>query len=442
MNEHAITVDRISKAYQVGASRTRPDTLVGAMQSWATAPLRNFSRIRSLTRAGVNERSPHRDNILWALRNVSFVVEPGEVVGIIGRNGAGKSTLLKVLTRITDPTAGSAEMIGRVSSLLEVGTGFHPELTGRENVYMNGTILGMTKREIDRKFEQIVDFAGVERFLDTPIKRYSSGMQVRLAFSVAAHLEPDILIIDEVLAVGDAEFQKRCVGKMREVAGGGRTVLFVSHNMSAMGQLCTSGLLLSQGSVVTRGNLHDVIQAYMNDLFQTHSEVGDESTRVRVQTAIDGCESEHIWNHGSKLTVQIDVQTCEAMQRPAIDLYFSSSAGRMIFAQSDHLIDTQDDRSIDRQDDHLPGTLRDDVRDRPSRQSDHWRFEFEFVNNGFVSDYMTVDVGFRYSSSTRYLGLWRSVAAVALGPVPSGHTHGRECPVAVPCAVHVDGRAA
>ncbi|MEM1067824.1 MAG: ABC transporter ATP-binding protein [Planctomycetota bacterium] len=417
MTEHAIIADRISKAYQVGAHRARPDTLVGTLQSWLAAPIKNYQHIRSLTNAGRGRRPTNRET-LWALQDVSFEVHPGEVVGIVGRNGAGKSTLLKILTRITDPTSGSADMFGRVSSLLEVGTGFHPELTGRENVYMNGTILGMTKREIDRKFDQIVEFAGVERFLETPIKRYSSGMQVRLAFSVAAHLEPEILIIDEVLAVGDAEFQKRCIGKMREVAGGGRTVLFVSHNMSAIGQLCTSGMLLSDGKVMARGELHEVIEAYMKDLFHTHSEVGDDSTNVSVKTSINGCEDEHVWDHGARLTVHVTVETKETMQRPAIDLYFHSSSGRMIFAQSDRFVD------------------------QPMQSSKRWSFEFEFINNGFVSDYMTVDVGFRYCSSTQYLGLWRSVAAIALGPVPVGHSHGRECPVSVPCAVQVQEMAA
>ena len=342
---------------------------------------------------------------------MTFDVRPGEVIGIIGRNGAGKSTLLKVLSRITDPTSGSAEIRGRISSLLEVGTGFHPELSGRENVYMNGTILGMTKREIDRKFDQIVDFAGVERFLDTPIKRYSSGMQVRLAFSVAAHLDPEILIIDEVLAVGDAEFQKRCIGKMQQVAGDGRTVLFVSHNMSAIGQLCNSGLLLSNGRVTARGNLDHVVHAYMDDLFKTQGNVGNESTKVSVHTTIDGDESQRVWKFDSQLNVRVEVAVDQPIHQPAVDLYFYSSSGRMILARSDHFID------------------------RPQAGASGWVFEFQFVNNGFVADHMTLDVGFRFSSSTRYLGLWQSVAAIALGPVPPGYTHGRECPIAVPCTV-------
>ena len=222
------------------------------------------SEIPNLPAPSPPPAAPESD-ILWALRDVSFEVHEGEVVGIIGRNGAGKSTLLKILSRITEPTHGRAVIRGRVSSLLEVGTGFHPELTGRENIYMNGTILGMRKREIDRKFDEIVDFSGVEKFLDTPIKRYSSGMQVRLAFAVAAHLEPEILIIDEVLAVGDAEFQKKCLGKMQDVARGGRTVLFVSHNMAAVEALCSRGIWMRNGEQRLAGETKHVIACYHGD---------------------------------------------------------------------------------------------------------------------------------------------------------------------------------
>ena len=199
----------------------------------------------------------------WALKDVSFDIMPGDRVGIIGRNGAGKSTLLKLLSRITEPSTGRITMRGRVASLLEVGTGFHPELTGRENIYLNGAILGMTRAEVRRKFDEIVDFAGVEKFLDTPVKRYSSGMYVRLAFAVAAHLEPEILVVDEVLAVGDAEFQKKCLGKMEEVSKGqGRTVLFVSHNMAAVQQLCERGMLLKEGLLTENTSARDVVLQY------------------------------------------------------------------------------------------------------------------------------------------------------------------------------------
>jgi lipopolysaccharide transport system ATP-binding protein len=200
---------------------------------------------------------------LWALRDVSFEVAPGEAIGIVGRNGAGKSTLLKILARITEPSTGSAELSGRVGSLLEVGTGFHPELTGRENVFLNGALLGLRKREIAARFDEIVDFSGVERFLDTPVKRYSSGMRVRLAFAVAAHLEPEILIVDEVLAVGDAEFQSRCLGKMSDVAGHGRTVLFVSHDLAALRALCTRALWLEDGRIAAEGEVAPVVDAYL-----------------------------------------------------------------------------------------------------------------------------------------------------------------------------------
>jgi len=201
--------------------------------------------------------------VLWALRGVSFEVKRGEVVGIIGRNGAGKSTLLKILSRITEPTEGRAEIHGRVGSLLEVGTGMHPELTGRENIYLNGCILGMRKAEIDAKFDEIVDFSGIERFIDTPVKRYSSGMRVRLGFAIAAHLEPEILVVDEVLAVGDVEFQKRCLGKMKDVAGHGRTVLFVSHNMTAVKSLCGNGICLDDGEIVYADAADATVDAYL-----------------------------------------------------------------------------------------------------------------------------------------------------------------------------------
>jgi lipopolysaccharide transport system ATP-binding protein len=239
-----IRVDRLSKQYQIGkreAYKTLRETLVEK----ATAPL---GALRTLFK-GTNGRHPREDNTHWALKDVSFEVMPGEVVGIIGRNGAGKSTLLKILSRITEPTTGQAELYGRVGSLLEVGTGFHAELTGRENIYLNGAILGMKRAEIQRKFDEIVAFAEVEQFLDTPVKHYSSGMYMRLAFAVAAHLEPEILVVDEVLAVGDATFQKKCLGKMEDVARQGRTVLFVSHNMNAIQQLCDRAILLNGGRV-------------------------------------------------------------------------------------------------------------------------------------------------------------------------------------------------
>jgi lipopolysaccharide transport system ATP-binding protein len=236
MSDVAIRVEGLGKQYRLGGPRERYDTLRDQIRKW--------SSLRGLLRRAT--RAEHRPPF-WALKDVSFEVEPGEVVGIIGRNGAGKSTLLKILSRITEPTEGAADIHGRVGSLLEVGTGFHPELTGRENVYLNGAILGMRRAEIGRKFDEIVAFAEVEKFIDTPVKHYSSGMYMRLAFAVAAHLEPEILIVDEVLAVGDAEFQKKCLGKMGDVAKSGRTVLFVSHNMQTIANLCQLCICLKDG---------------------------------------------------------------------------------------------------------------------------------------------------------------------------------------------------
>ena len=259
-----ITVENISKAFYIGSKEETADSFMGAISNVLMSPLKNWKQLRKLNTFGQSDdASP---DVYWALKDVSFDVRDGEVLGIIGRNGAGKSTLLKVLSRITEPTRGKVKIRGRVSSLLEVGTGFHPDLSGRENIYLNGTILGMTKREIDRKFDEIVDFSGVERFLDTPIKRYSSGMKVRLAFAVAAHLEPEILIIDEVLAVGDAEFQKKCMGKMQDVAQGGRTVLFVSHSMAAIQSLCNKGIVLEAGSVAYDGPVDGAIDKYLEQL--------------------------------------------------------------------------------------------------------------------------------------------------------------------------------
>jgi lipopolysaccharide transport system ATP-binding protein len=256
MSNLAIRVAGVGKQFRLGGARTRFPTLRDALVSSARrAGSMMFSPVRSF-----RERS--RPETFWALRDVSFDVAEGDVVGIIGRNGAGKSTMLKILSRITEPTEGRVEIRGRVGSLLEVGTGFHPELTGRENTYLNGAILGMTRQEIARKFDEIVAFAEVERFIDTPVKHYSSGMYLRLAFAVAAHLEPEILIVDEVLAVGDASFQKKCLGKMRDVARQGRTVLFVSHNMSAVRRLCNRCILLDQGTISASGATIRVLAEY------------------------------------------------------------------------------------------------------------------------------------------------------------------------------------
>jgi lipopolysaccharide transport system ATP-binding protein len=265
----AIKVEAISKIYRIGLKDSFNVSFGSAIFNLLKSPLKNYRKYRSLYRfEDIDSIRHHHDvnnpaDVIWALRDVSFEVKEGETLGIVGRNGAGKSTLLKILCRITDPTHGNAEIRGRISSLLEVGTGFHPELTGRENIYLNGTILGMRRQEVAHKFDEIVDFSGVEKFIDTPVKRYSSGMRVRLAFSVAAHLEPELLIIDEVLAVGDAAFQQKCLNKMEDAAQTGRTVLFVSHNMPAITRLCSRAILLEEGRIIKDGPADEVVNSYL-----------------------------------------------------------------------------------------------------------------------------------------------------------------------------------
>ena len=251
-----VRVENLSKQYHLGGHAAAYATLRESLTNAVRAP---FASLR---------RRMKTDETLWALQDVSFSVMPGEVLGIIGQNGAGKSTLLKILSRITEPTTGRAQLYGRAGSLLEVGTGFHPELSGRENIYLNGAILGMRKPEIKRKFDEIVAFAELEKFLDTPVKRYSSGMYMRLAFSVAAHLDPEILVVDEVLAVGDAAFQKKCLGRMRDISSEGRTVLFVSHNMAAVRSLCGRGILLAKGQKVFEGPAGECVDRYLSEVTQ------------------------------------------------------------------------------------------------------------------------------------------------------------------------------
>ena len=270
----------------------------------------------------------------WALKDVSFEIKHGDVVGIIGRNGAGKSTLLKLLSRITEPTTGKIRLRGRVASLLEVGTGFHPELTGRENIFLNGAILGMSKAEITRKFDEIVAFAEVEKFLDTPVKRYSSGMYVRLAFAVAAHLEPEILIVDEVLAVGDASFQKKCLGKMQDVSKGGRTVLFVSHNMGAVASLCKTGIWMQKGQVMKIGGAREIVDEYLtaaSDTLQTTVDFtnarrsGDQGRRLLIEKVewLSGLPLQH----GEKFSMRIHFRTRDAVDEVSVGLGFSNLEG-------------------------------------------------------------------------------------------------------------------
>ncbi|MBS0377851.1 MAG: ABC transporter ATP-binding protein [Proteobacteria bacterium] len=320
----SITVENLSKRYEIGALRR--DTQLR-------------EQLMSLVRAPFKRHAPKE--VLWALRDVSFSVQEGEVVGIIGRNGAGKSTLLKVLSKITYPTTGRVRARGRVASLLEVGTGFHEELTGRENIYLNGSILGMKKREVDKKLDAIVEFSGVERFIDTPIKRYSSGMRMRLGFAVAAHLEPDVLIVDEVLAVGDAAFQKKCLSAMQELQGGGRTVLFVSHNMAAVENLCTRGLWIANGQVRMDGGTHEVIEAYMNS-FTSAEDAGAELNVVdgrrgtgevrytRVEFLSQAREPQPVTRSGKAMVVRMHYHANEPIERPCFGLKVLTDMGTLV----------------------------------------------------------------------------------------------------------------
>jgi lipopolysaccharide transport system ATP-binding protein len=274
MSQIAIDVVGLGKKFQIGAVQKGYYRLTDQLTDMFTAPFRRVGKLLRGEAAGAAEL----DETIWAVQNVSFQVKAGDVIGIIGRNGAGKSTLLKVLAGITDPTVGHADIYGRVGSLLEVGTGFHPELTGRENIYLNGAILGMRKLEIERKLDEMVAFAEIDKFLDTPVKHYSSGMHVRLAFSVAAHLEPEILLVDEVLAVGDMAFQRKCLGKMDAVAKEGRTVVFVSHNMGVLQALCERGIFLSGGAVAVDGTIGEAVDAYLESL--EHVRAHDLSART------------------------------------------------------------------------------------------------------------------------------------------------------------------
>ena len=268
MSEIAVNVEGLGKKYHIGGLQKSYHRLTDQLADMLVTP---FRRAGNLMRGQANGAA-ELDETIWALKDISFQIKSGEVVGIIGRNGAGKSSLLKILSGITDPTEGYADIYGRVGSLLEVGTGFHPELTGRENIYLNGAILGMKKAETERKLDEIVAFAEIDKFLDTPVKHYSSGMYVRLAFSVAAHLEPEILLVDEVLAVGDMAFQRKCLGKMDDVAQEGRTVLFVSHNMGLLQMLCERGIFLQQGAMFTDGTITEAVDAYLQTLEQAKSQ--------------------------------------------------------------------------------------------------------------------------------------------------------------------------
>ena len=329
MSDTVISIRNLGKRYMLGAQRRLDVTLPEMVHQQGARLARRLLGRRDKTPPEV---SPGGDRHFWALRNVDLDIQRGDVIGVVGRNGAGKTTLLKILSQITDPTEGEVRLRGRVASLLEVGTGFHPELTGRENIYLNGSILGMRKREIDAKFDTIVEFSGVERFLDTPVKRYSSGMTVRLAFAVAAHLDPELLLVDEVLAVGDAGFQKKCLAKMNEVAGHGRTVLFVSHNMRAVRSLCTRGVYLEDGRVGMTGSIDDVLNAYASG-FETRDfglpvDAGDVvvhgfdiSQAGRTATLLDGADP---------IDVDVDFQITRPLDQFRLGVFIQTGLGDTI----------------------------------------------------------------------------------------------------------------
>lgn len=332
-NQLAIKVTNLGKAYRIGVKEQKQETLVGAIMATLKAPLRNYKRINNLKKLQGQQESP---DIFWANRHINFEVHKGEVLGIIGKNGAGKSTLLKLLSRITEPSEGRIEIRGKVASLLEVGTGFNPELTGAENIYLNGTILGLTKKEIDARYNDIIEFSGIEKFIETPVKRYSSGMKVRLAFAVAAHLDPQILIIDEVLAVGDAEFQKKCLGKMQEVAGKkGRTVLFVSHDMAAVKNLCTRAVLLQRGEITHEGSPADVVDYYLKNAAMGPLEKSSINTSTRkgngkfVVTDIrflnNKMEPVAMLETGMEANIKISYATTENNPNPVVNLIIRNS---------------------------------------------------------------------------------------------------------------------
>jgi len=332
MSGIAIQVEGLSKQYRIGSKQESYKTLRDTLSDAFASP---FRRVGKLIR-GQATGAAELDETIWALKDVSLEVKRGEVVGIIGRNGAGKTTLLKILSRVTEPTEGYAEIHGRVGSLLEVGTGFHPELTGRENIYLNGAILGMKKAEIERKFDEIVAFAEIEKFMDTPVKHYSSGMYVRLAFAVAAHLEPEILLVDEVLAVGDAAFQKKCLGKMGDVAKEGRTVLFVSHNMFSLQNLCTRGILLESGQIAMQGGITDVINRYLDSGREQSGEVswdspdvapGNERVRLKAVRVVseDGATGEV--DISKEFRIEIDYWNLEPDSRRLVSVHLHNSMG-------------------------------------------------------------------------------------------------------------------
>lgn len=404
-----IRVENLSKRYRIGAQEDMPRTAAEAALQFLKSPLHNLRRLNNLT--NINDQS---ENTIWAVRDVSFEVNEGEVVGIIGRNGAGKSTLLKILSRITHPTEGKVTLYGRVGSLLEVGTGFHKELTGRENVYLNGTILGMKKVEIDRKFDEIVDFSGVSKFIDTPIKRYSSGMQVRLAFAVAAHLEPEILIVDEVLSVGDAEFQKKSIGKMQDVSKSGRTVLFVSHNINAVNDLCQRAIWINNGTIEADGIAGTITSKYMQNALE---QVSYENKGITITVAVLDVDENYldIWHVDQEIIVRIEVKSEKPIDSPSMDIsaYSLLDNARLFSVQSDLIEDS------------LKGTLQRCAT-----------FDFKLTNVGLSTQQIYLDVGVK-SRSGYYEALFNHVSLISTSAANKPVVTKTPSLLQIPSKVHV-----
>ena len=401
-NEHIIEVKNISKKYTIGIDKTK-NRLSESITNAVKSPLTTLKNLNI------------PNETFWALRNVDFEIERGDVVGIIGRNGAGKSTLLKILSRITFPTEGEVRMRGRVGCLLEVGTGFHQELSGRENIYFNGAILGMKKKEIDEKFDEIVKFSGVERFLDTPVKRYSSGMQVRLAFSVAAHLDPEILIVDEVLAVGDVQFQKKCLGKMKDVSESGRTIIFVSHNMESIGRLCTRGILLNDGKKIRDDSIESVIEQYFKESSIHNEGLLQNGISVKISILDTDQSVVNVWEYGKELIINLSIQSERPLYEPAIDLAFYTETNIKLFAvRSDQLNDSLSGKSMK-----------------------HVKMKFVMRNIGIGCNFLTVDLGLKADKNPKYVALWQNIQTIGISVSGVNHLYVPDSLAIVPCQVEI-----
>ena len=397
MSEAVISVENLSKRYRIGTAEKRSETLFGKIRDNLRQPIRQFQQLRQLTSFSAEDSQ----DIIWALRNVTFEVKEGEIIGIVGRNGAGKTTLLRILSRITAPTNGSFEVIGDIGLLLEVGTGFHPELTGRENIYLNGSILGMRKNEVDRRFDEIVDFSGVEKYLDTPVKRYSSGMQMRLAFAVAAHLNADILLIDEVLAVGDIEFQKKCLGRMKEIGRQNRTVLFISHNIGAVRSLCSKGIYLVDGQIKQMGDIDSVCNNYIRDLQRKRNDYSKDGITVDVNLKDEKGDKFEDWRYLEWLIVEVEVESFQEFTSPAVDLSFYSNNGVLIAAFRSDMM----------------------TEDLLGKSLNTFKIVFRLQNPGLTTDEIYLNVGLRTTEdinrygSTVYLAVIEYAAVIPISQI-------------------------